>query len=346
MPNTLPITIADTEFTDGLIGTTPLAKIATRFSEAVINTAWSEGKTSKDAFSAKITAAMTDFLAAATTPHVTAGSVSVPTIAEPAVDIPSTQNAGDIMTMFDTKYLEIVDELHARLVAFRTTFYPNDVADFAAYESWVTAALANPTAGMPATVQAQIMSYAQARVLSEKVRAQDAVVAQFASRRFPLPPGASASAVLQIEQKAQDDLAAASRDITKMSVEMVKFTVDKAEGLRKMAMDEAIKYISALASGPDVASRLVGIGYDAQSKLISSASQFYGARTQAVETLSKIGQYNTSLALDGAAKNQAADLQMVENKLKALLTEAQAIGQMATSLFNNVHAAAGVTVTV
>ena len=346
MPYTLPIDVTDVTVADSGLGTPQMYVIAQRLALAVINTAWTEGITSKADFEAKITAAMTGFLNTATTPHVTAGSVSVPTIAEPAVDIPSTQNAGDIMTMFDTKYLELIDELHGRLVTFRTTFYPNDTADFAAYEGWVTAALANPTAGMPATVQAQIMSDAQARVLSEKVRAQDAVVAQFASRRFPLPPGASASAVLQIEQKAQDDLAAASRDITKMSVEMVKFTVDKAEGLRKQAMEEAIKYIAALASGPEVASRLVGIGYDAQSKLISSASQFYGARTQAAETLSKINQYNTSLALDGAVKNQAADLQMIENKLKALLTEAQTIGQMATSLFNNVHAAAGVTASV
>ena len=52
-------------------------------------------------------------------------------------------------------------------------------------------------------------------------------------------------------------------------------TVDKMLALRQMAMTSAVAYIQALASGPDMASRLVGIGYDAQSKLISSASQFY-----------------------------------------------------------------------
>ena len=32
---------------------------------------------------------------------------------------------------------------------------------------------------------------------------------------------------------------------------------------------------------------------------------------------------------------------MIENKLKALLTEIQAFAQIATSLFNNLHASSG-----
>ena len=103
-------------------------------------------------------------------------------------------------------------------------------------------------------------------------------------------------------------------------------------------MDSAIKYISALASGQDIASKVVGVGYDAQSKLISSVSSFYNARTQAAETMSKVAQYNNSTQLEAAVKNQMADLTLIEDKVKSLLSEAQAIAQMATSLFNNLHA--------
>ena len=42
-------------------------------------------------------------------------------------------------------------------------------------------------------------------------------------------------------------------------------------------------------------------------------------------------------------KNQAADLTLIEDKLKALLAEAQALAQMATSLFNNAHVSAGIS---
>ena len=119
--------------------------------------------------------------------------------------------------------------------------------------------------------------------------------------------------------------------------------VDKMLSLRQLAMTSAVAYIQALASGPEMASRLVGVGYDAQSKLISSASQFYNSRIAVAEMTNKVEQFNKGLSLEAAGKNQAADLSLIEDKIKALLTETQAIAQMATSLFNNLHASVGLT---
>ena len=54
----------------------------------------------------------------------------------------------------------------------------------------------------------------------------------------------------------------------------------------------------------------------------------------------------------GAAANKpfgyAAMMEMreIEDRLKALLTECQALAQMATSLYNNVHASAGTSYSV
>lgn len=305
--------------------------------EDVINATWNEGLTSKAAFSAKITAALAGFLDVTTTPHVTAGSVSAPTITEPGVVIPTTQSAGDVITEFGIQRAAIVADLVQKFLDFRTAFFPDESNAYIAAEDWLQAAIADPS-GLPPTVRAALIGDDQARILLDKTRGQDAVLAQFAARGFPLPPDAAASAVMQIEQKAQDELAESSRKLMLLSVDMQKFNVEKLLGLRGMAMDSALKYINALASGQDIASKVVGVGYDAQSKLISSVSQFYNARTQAAETISKVAQYNNSTALDADVKNQMADLQMVENKLKALLAEAQAIAQMTTSLFNNLHA--------
>lgn len=310
----------------------------------IINATWNEGKTSKAEFSAKIATALSGFLDIAAAPHVTAGTVSIPAISEPAVDIPTTQSAGDVITVFDTKRGEIVAELVTKFADFRTSFFPDESNAYVAAENWLQAAIADPS-GLPPAVAAQIFGDDQARILVDKTRGQDAVIAQFAARGFPLPPDVAASAVMQIEQKAQDQMAESSRKVAMLSVEMQKFNVEKLLGLRGMAMDSAIKYISALASGQDIASKVVGIGYDAQSKLIASASSFYNARTQAAETMSKVAQYNNSLALEGAAKNQMADMGMIENKLKTLLAEAQAIAQMTTALFNNLHASVGLTAT-
>ncbi len=310
--------------------------------KAVINAAWNQGLTKQAEYTAKIGAAQSTFLDTTAAPHVTAGSVVAPTITAPAVDIPSTQSAGDIMTMFDTKYLAIMGELADRFTAFRASFFPDENNAYVAAENWLQAAIADPS-GLPATVVAQIFGDDQARILSEKTRAQDAVIAQFAGRRFPLPPDVAASQVMQIEQKAQDELAESSRKVAMLSVEMQKFNVEKLIGLRGMAMDSAVKYISALASAPDVSSKLVGVGYDAQSKLISAAADFYRADTGAKEVVAKVAQFNTSTALEAAVKNQMSDLTLIEDKLKALLAEAQALAQMSTSLFNNVHVQASVS---
>ena len=310
--------------------------------EQVINATWKEARASKADFTAKLATALDGFLNVTNAPHISAGAVDAPVIVEPAVDIPATQSVGDVISTFDMKYLELVSMLVDKFTRFRADYFPNEDSTYSAVEAWLQAAIADPS-GLPPAVVAQIFGDDQARILADKTRAQDAVIAQFAGRRFPLLPDVAASITMQIEQKAQDELAESSRKVAALSVEMQKFNVEKLLGLRGMAMDSAIKYISALASGPEMASKLVGVGYDAQSKLISSAATFLNARTQAAETVAKVAQYNNSTQLEAAAKNQQSDLALIEDKLKAMLTEAQTIGQTMTALYNNLHTGATVS---
>lgn len=308
--------------------------------EDIINATWNEGLTTKAEFSAKIAAAVAGFLDTVSAPHVTAGSVSVPTITEPVVDIPTSVSVEGIYDQWATEYLELATWLDGKFTTFRSTYFPDENAAYTACEDWLQAAIANPDSGLPPTVAAQIWGDDQARILSDKTRAQDTVIAQFAARRFPLPPDAAASAVLQIEQKAQDELAESSRKVSIMSVDLQKFNVEKLLQLRDLSMKAAVDYVKSLASAPEMTSRLTNIGYDAQSKLISSVSAYYNARTQANEVMSKVAQYNNSTALEAAVKNQMSDLTLIEDKLKALLAEAQSIAQMTTALFNNIHVGA------
>lgn len=309
---------------------------------AVINATWNEALGTKAEFTDKMTTALGGFLNLANTPQVTAGTVAVPSIAEPAINIPSSVDNTDVMSVFDTKYLELVGLLYQKVIDFRTTYFPDEGDTYVAAETRLKNAIANPDAGLPPAIAAQIWGDDQARILIDKARAQDAVIAQFAARRFPLPPEAAAAAVIQLEQKAQEELAASSRKVAIMSVDLQKFNVENILKLRQLAMSSAIDYIKALASGPDMASRLVGVGYDAQSKLITSAAAFMNARTGAAELVSKVNQYNNSLTFEAATKNQAAELTMIEDKLKGLLAEAQAIAQMTTALMNNLHTSASV----
>ena len=159
--------------------------------------------------------------------------------------------------------------------------------------------------------------------------------------RYPIPPGALAAGVAQIQEKAQDEIAESSRKVAVLSVEQMKFAVEKLLGLRQAAMTSAVDYIKALASGPDMASRLVNVGYDAQSKLISSVASYYNARTAAAELNYKAKQHNADLTQDAGKENLKSKLQITQDKVEALLAEAKALAQMATSMYNNLHANAG-----
>lgn len=321
---------------------TPGAESALNAMADVINAAWTEGNTKSTDFSAKVSAATTGFLDVTTAPHVTAGTVSTPSVIEPDVNIPATASVTDVLSTFDTKYLELVALLADKFTTFKTTHFPDDQTAYASVEDLLQAAIADPSTGIPAAVAAQIIEDDKSRILADASRASDTVLATFASRRYPMPPGMAASAIADIQQKAQGEIAASSRKVVIGSIEQMRWVIEQTKSLRQIAMGTALDYIKALASGPDMASKLVSVGYDAQSKLISAASQFYNSRTAVAELSTKVGQFNVQTALEAATKNQASDLTLIEDKLKVLILEANGIAQMATSLFNNVRSGASV----
>ncbi len=306
----------------------------------IINATWNEGLTTKEEFSAKIATALSGFLDLTAAPHVTAGSVTVPTITAPAVDIPASVTISDIYDQWATEYIEVATWLDGKHDGYLTARFPSEQTGFAKLQSYLNAAIDNPEVGMPQAVADQIWADDRDRIVKDGARASAEVLATFAAKGFALPPGAAASAVLQIAQNTQDKISESSRKVAITSVELQKYTLDLLMKVRAMADSDTAEYTKALASAPEVASRLANIGYDAQSKLISSASQFYSADTNAKEVMSKVAQYNNSTALEAAVKNQGSDLAMIENKLKAMLAEAAAIAQMCTGFINNLHVGA------
>lgn len=350
MPYTLPITISDGDFSDPAsgLGTTPLAKIAVRFSEAVINTAWDMANTKNTAFETKMNAARAELPDISTTiagMDIAPTSTSGATVTEPTItiaDVPASTAYAD----FEAQYTELVTLQGNKLAAFLTSYFPDDSAMYGAAEDWIQAAIANPNGGIPLTVQTQILGEDQARILDDATRATEALTAQFAARRFPLPPGALANAALQIQQKAQDEIAESSRKVAIMSVEQMKFAIEKAINARQMAMSSVLDYVKTIMAAPEVSSRLVGVGYDAQSKMISAASQFYGVRAEVAKMTNQVAQFNANLKYEADAKNQAADLALISENIKTLLVEAEALAKMASAMFNNLHASAGTTLSV
>ena len=347
MAGSLPITVSESDFSEGGLGTTPLAKIATRMAEACINTAWAEGISMRQDVADKIAEliATGGILDETTAPTVSSTNVALPSVTAPSVTIPDSIDTDTIITTYADQYAEIVALLETKFAAFRTSFFPDESTSYAAAEDWLQAAIADPS-GIPASVRAQLLADDQARILADASRASDAVMATFAARRYPLPPGAAAAAIVEIQTKAQDEIAESSRKITIAGIERQQFSVEKLLGLRQSAMAAALDYIKAMAMGPDMASRLVGVGYDAQSRLISAAADFYRADTGAKEMVSAVARFNAGQSLEAATKNQAAEMAIINSKIETMLTEIKAVAQMATSMLNNLHANAGLSVNV
>lgn len=310
--------------------------------EDIINATWNAGLTNKADFSAKIAAVLSGFLDITAAPHVTAGSVTVPTVVDPNVSIPTNITVANIDADWIARYQGFATDLDGMLSTFKSTYFPSESAAYNAAETWLLNAVQDPS-GLPVAVRTAILADAQSTILADKVRAQDAVVAQFAARGFPLPPDAAASAVLQIEQKAQDSVAGTARQIMLAAVAQLNTVVAQLYKAREIAMGDTLEYIKAMLGTGNTSAQLAGIGIDAQSKLISSAASYLNARSEAAKVVSQVAQYNNSTALEAAVKNQMSDLTLIEDKLKALLAEAQAIAQMTTALFNNIHVGANLT---
>ena len=116
------------------------------------------------------------------------------------------------------------------------------------------------------------------RISVELSRATDSITARFRGVQIPASfRGLLASAVLQLQQKAQDDIAGASRELVIASIEQLRFVVDKVLGLRQSAMAAALDYCKKTLQAQRLAPlQLTEAAYDAQVKLINSAAAYYG----------------------------------------------------------------------
>lgn len=318
---------------------TPGAEFSIDTIAAVINAAWNQGNAKAASFEAKVANATSSWLDTETPPFMAAGVAPMLSVVEPTVTIPASVDVTNVMDLFDTKYLELVALLSDKFALFRTTYFPDEQNAYVAAEDWLQAAVTNN--GIPSAIKTQLLDAERDAINAEATKAVEELTAAFAAKRYPLPAGALAFATTQVQQKAMDATAEGARKLTLTAFEQMKFSVEKLLALRQMAMSSAIDYIKALASGPDMASGLINTGYDAQSKLISAVSQFYGARIEAKKMESLINHGNAEREQQAGSENLKSELTLIEDRLKAMLTEAQALAQMATALYNNVHASAG-----
>lgn len=313
--------------------------------QSIINAAWELGLDK----AAEYEAALANGAAAFDVnnpPTMTTTNATVPTVEEPDVTIP-TEVDTDAFDQFESQYTEIIIALADKYASFITTYFPADATNFAAVEAWLAAELADPDRVLPEALADVIWEEERARIQADVVRNSDEAITQWAAKGYPLPPGALTATTTAIALKGQEELAKSARNVAVKTFEMaydkVKFVIGQAVEARKLGLQAAGQYLGAIASAPDAASKMVNVGYDAQSKLISAAASFFNARTQAAELTFKANSFNATNDHDTAKENLKAELTIIDDKLKTMLAQAESLSRLATSLFNNAHLQSGVS---
>lgn len=269
-----------------------------------------------------------------------------PKAVEPPVTIPMNA-AGVDGALYGSTYDQIITDLSDKFANFFSEYFPNE-CDYLQEAQAKLCEMLDGGSGIPAHVENQIWQRDRSRVLEDVSRARDDVLATFASRGFPLPPGAAAHTMRLAEAEANNKIAQQSRDVAikhvEILIENIKFAVQQALDYRVKGIQAAGDYIKVLALGPEIAMKLATSAAGAQAQLISAASQYYRNRIAVEELKLDAAKFNAD------ARNEAGmnDVREFSQRLKArtdtLSAAARAAGDQAAAALNAVHASAQVAV--
>lgn len=264
-------------------------------------------------------------------------------VREPNVAIPSRLSGID-ETLFDSMYQTIINDLSDRFADFLDRYLSIDPQMMAEAEAWIKRAITQGGSGINAVVEGRIWQRDRDRISAEAASAMDQATAEWASRGYPLPPGAANASLIAIQRKRSADVAAVSRDAAikafETEVENVKFAVGMAIDYRTKALNAAGDYIKALAAAPDVASKMSTQSSDAQARLISAAASFFNARTGAKELILKAQLANQDASLKATDMLIDSDNAMRDMRVRAVMAAADSIGKQAAAAMNGVSATA------
>ena len=269
-----------------------------------------------------------------------------PRSVEPPVNIPMNA-AGVDGALYGSTYDQIITDLSGKFAGFFSEYFPNE-CDYLQEAQAKLCDMLDGGTGIPAHVENQIWQRDRSRVLEDVGRARDDVLATFASRGFPLPPGAAAHTKRLAEVDANNKIAQQSRDVAikhvEILIENIKFAIQQALDYRIKGIQAAGDYIRVLALGPEIAMKLATSAAGAQAQLISAASQYYRNRIAVEELKLDVAKFNAD------ARNEAGmnDVREFSNRLRArvetLSAAARAMGDQGASALNAIHASAQIAV--
>lgn len=310
----------------------------------IINQAWTKAES--------IDAQLQERMDAAQTATSWSGGELVPQVVDPIASIPAPEvdipleAQGPDMTLFNQYNDNIIDKLVDLFSNFIADNYPTSMSMYAEAESWVKNQLQNGGSGINAAIEAQLHERERSRALADAQRAENEITESWAAKRFPMPPGALAYQILQVQQKAQDEIAKSSREVAIKSweaeLDMIKLAVVEAEKMRSAAVGAAGDYIKTMASSQNTSYQLTMGKSQAQNGLIAAAASWYNAETNAKDTIFKSNLAKASLTQDAGKVNATLKVQNKAKVADVAVANAEFVARQAQAMLNNLHTSVGV----
>lgn len=264
----------------------------------------------------------------------------------PDVFIPYMAEGASVAKFYEMSTL-VINQLADLYDGYMAKYFPDDTAYLQAAEQWITNTLTNGGTGMHPHVEAQIWERDRSRILKEADKMEQEVLATWAARRYPLPPGAAAAHLLQVRKDAGDKIAQASRDVAikqaEIEIENIRFAVESATKLYSAAAAAAGDYLKALSVGPQSAMQVIPSVTDSQSKLIGAATDAYRARISVDELRLKASMTPAEWEQQSRIKNADWVMEQIKTQVNAAVAAAQSVGTQAAAALNSLHASVAVS---
>ena len=270
---------------------------------------------------------------------------------DPSFEIPSPPELkpSDMLDgekIYDEKVQEILQFITQSFVNFIHTYFPNPQYYQDAMD-WCHRAFTTGGTGINRDVEQQLWERARAKILGDSQRAEDEVVSTWASKRWPVPPGALQAQLIQVRLESDRKLAEQSRDISIKSfeaeLENVKFAIKMVIDQWKVGLDAAGDYIKTLMMGPQTAMQLATGLAGIQNQFNQAMTALYAAEVSAVQPLVQLQIASANMALETAKSNLQSQMASIDQKVKAATAGAQMLGQQAAAGLNAINAQASVS---
>lgn len=307
----------------------------------VINAMWDNSQLRTDEMDARISAGLADIGPAPIIGQPTLDQSYVPPLPPELAD-PSIM---DGEAMYNTQLQKLVDLIGQGIADFFTNYFPLGPYDEAV--EWCRKAIVDGGTGINTSVEQQLWERGKARLLEESLEAEDNLTNQWASRNYPLPPGALVYGLQRIQLDRSRKLAEQSRDISVKSfdteIENVRFAVKETLDLRSKAMSAMADYIRTLMMGPQTAMQLAtglaGLELDMNRSLVA----LYSAEVTALQPRVQLSIEEARLEAGTNEANQRSILATAQAKADMARAAAQMLAAQASAGLNAINAQASIS---